>query len=681
MHSPVIAVTTHALKGTEMQPAIASLARIIAAAALLAAVTPLQGHGRPEMDAVRLTLLTWSNGLIAGDADAAASVLHPEYSPGPGLGPGFHVKMIQAGVIPVRGVELRHAFYEKVEGGDLRVSPLVFRSGIGTDFAWAVTLRHDGEAWKILAIEAAEQLPPELAERDLPEHHKLHDVRLRVRDADTGRLVAARIHVEDKDGVYWPPAGHMKNIPLGWREDVGGDVHIDGKTFAYVEPESVVPLPTGAYTLEIARGIEYQPRTVQLDVAPGPRPQVEVKLKRWVHMAAEGWYSGDTHVHFLSPSSALLESRAEDLNVVNVLATKWGELITDVEHFTGAPSVLSEPEHVVYYNEESRHAFLGHTVLLNLKRLVYPLSWGGALEGVGGGYDYPAMAHQADKAHAQGGHVAWAHFPLPMGELAVDVALGKVDSVDLMTWGDAFADQGRLPGVPGPAATWYRFLNCGFRLPATAGTDKMWNNQLVGSPRVYARLDDPFTYDNWISAIRAGRTFTTSGPMLELTAGGRGLGETLAVEPGDLIPVSVRVRSRLPVDYLEIVRGGEIVVRQENVKASLDWRIEAEVTTAESSWLAARVYQPGPLPYQGMPSFGVLGMPYFAHTSPIYLEMDGKAARSPEDAAFFAAWCDQAIQWARTQARFHDEAERDEVVALFERAKAVYLAQVEPEGQ
>ena len=45
-------------------------------------------------------------------------------------------------------------------------------------------------------------------------------------------------------------------------------------------------------------------------------------------MAGEGWYSGDTHVRFLSPHSAWLEARGEDLNVVNVLAAKWGAALS-----------------------------------------------------------------------------------------------------------------------------------------------------------------------------------------------------------------------------------------------------------------------------------------------------------------------------------------------------------------
>jgi hypothetical protein len=84
----------------------------------------------------------------------------------------------------------------------------------------------------------------------------IHDVSVSLSDADTSKPIHARVHVRDASGDYWPPQGHAKKIAEGWREDVGGDVIVDGRAYAY----------------------------------------------GWVHMASRGWYSGDTHTHFLSPA-------------------------------------------------------------------------------------------------------------------------------------------------------------------------------------------------------------------------------------------------------------------------------------------------------------------------------------------------------------------------------------------
>ena len=55
----------------------------------------------------------------------------------------------------------------------------------------------------------------------------------------------------------------------------------------------------------------------------------------------------------------------------------------------------------------------------------------------------------------------------------------------------------------------------GYRVAAVGGTDKMWACMPVGGVRTYAQLGDAeFTFANWAQAVRAGRTFTTSGPLI-----------------------------------------------------------------------------------------------------------------------------------------------------------------------
>jgi hypothetical protein len=402
-------------------------------------------------------------------------------------------------------------------------------------------------------------------------------------------------------------------------------------------------------------------------------PILRFHFERWSHIHKRGWYSGDTHTHFLDPQTGMLEMRAEDLDVLNILATKWGGLVTNVEHFTGVPSPLSTPDHIVYVGGENRHRWLGHTILLGINRLVHPLSWGGPPPGVLGGHDYPPMAKLADGAHAQGGFASWAHFPFPSGELAVDLALEKIDSIDLITWGDAFAEEDR--SGEGAAKMWYRFLNCGFRIPATAGTDKMYNTQVIGSVRTYVKLDGEFSYAAWLDGIRAGRTFVTTGPILELEADGLEPGDTIAARAGDTIRVRVEASSRLPVDWIEVVMGGEVVARKDNASKAISLALEAEVTVSQSTWIAARAYGARLQPYQTSPVLGYPGIPLMAHTSPVYISVDGKPPRSPQDAEVLMRGTDRAIEWARTTAKYLDESQRREVIELYESAKKVYLEQ------
>jgi hypothetical protein len=331
----------------------------------------------------------------------------------------------------------------------------------------------------------------------------------------------------------------------------------------------------------------------------------------------------------------------------------------------------------VVFNEETRHGWLGHTVLHRLQSLVHPLSWGGPSEGVPGEFDYPPMAHQADAAHAQGGLVTWAHFPTPGGELAVDVALGKIDTVDLFTWGDAFAAPETGSGDLAAVDAWYRFLNVGFALPVTAGTDKMLNIQVSGSVRTYASIEGPFSYGAWCDAIEAGRTFATTGPMLEVSANGAPIGSTLELAPGGAVEIVAEATApyeRYPLEVLEIVAGGRVVAAVRNDGRAAALRLAHRIDATASTWIAARARGSKLLPYQRWLPLGRTGtgVPPMAHTSPIYVSVDGAPIRSKADAAALEASVDAAIEWARKRARYKREAERAEVIALFERAKSVY---------
>jgi hypothetical protein len=147
----------------------------------------------------------------------------------------------------------------------------------------------------------------------------------------------------------------------------------------------------------------------------------------------------------------------------------------------------------------------------------------------------------------------------------------------------------------------------------------------VGWQRVYAKAEVPFSYANWIQAVRQGKTFVTSGPMLALTANGREIGDTIAIKTGEQVTVRAEVHSRLPVQRLEIVRGGEVVATQENAGKRRDFALETALTVTGSDWIAARAVADRRLPYQEVAAFGLVAVPLFAQTSPVYLEVRGTA--------------------------------------------------------
>lgn len=87
----------------------------------------------------------------------------------------------------------------------------------------------------------------------------------------------------------------------------------------------------------------------------------------------------------------------------------------------------------------------------------------------------------------------------------------------------------------------------------------------LGYNRTYTKLDGTLTEANYLKAIRDGRTFATSGPMLILTANGMDCGSEIqySTRRKESILVKAEVRSIQPLDSLELVSNGKEVTKNE----------------------------------------------------------------------------------------------------------------------
>ncbi|MCP5114804.1 MAG: CehA/McbA family metallohydrolase, partial [bacterium] len=372
-----------------------------------------------------------------------------------------------------------------------------------------------------------------------------HRITARLVDRDSGEPLAARVSFTDAAGKYYPPLGHPWRIPAGpW----GGDLALpNGENYAYVEGEFEVELPEGEIAVKAVHGLEYDVHESKFEISSAGKDTLAIPLKRWSDIQQRGWMAGDTHIHFPNPRTAMTEMKAEGLNVTNLLVLKGGVgdgerpgdgTFKNVEHFDGKLSPLSTGKHFLYANEEFRNHFLGHLIFLDLKRLIWPVSTGELPENGWGGYALPTHADAAELARRQGALVIWAHFPYPNGECPVDVALGKIDAFDILTTGDPFQLHPTLQRIyrmygprvydMAPIDLYYAYLNCGFRIRATSGSDKMSTKVPMGSARTYVDVGPNRNYPGWIEGIRQGRTFISTGPMIEISVDGKGPGEEIS---------------------------------------------------------------------------------------------------------------------------------------------------------
>ena len=468
-------------------------------------------------------------------------------------------------------------------------------------------------------------------------------VRVKVVDDQTGLPIPCRVHFRSPEGVPYQPHGHHDQVNSNldtWHIDVGGDLRLGQITYAYIDGAAQGWLPRGEVIVDAARGYEYDPLRAKVRIAPGQQ-DLELRLKRWIDMNARGWYSGDSHVHFLSTQGSHLESQAEDVNVVNLLQSQWGSLFTNVEDFTGRPSITRQGNNIVYTSQENRQHFMGHMILWGLKKPVMPFCSDGPAEAETGGAMETTLSHWADEAHAQGGYVINPHFPHPNGEPAALIATGRLDGVEMIMQHDFWHGE------------WYRYLNCGYRLPLIGGTDKMSSDVPVGMYRTYVRIpdDEEFTYEAWCRNAAMGRTMLSGGPIIHFSVEGREVGDTIDLHGPGTVEVSAWAESVVPMSRLEIVHNGRVVASSESPTPTRRLRIDDAIRIDGNSWLAARAGGPG---YYGYTHYDVWRRGIFAHTSPIYVSVGGPWSMFDEETAqYMLTLIDGAMTYVENSSRQH----------------------------
>ena len=509
-------------------------------------------------------------------------------------------------------------------------------------------------SWKKVAITSRRSVKP-------TGHVRLHVV------GPDGRPMAARVYVDASDGRHYTPDGLFNRSMM-----------VFDRQYFQMSGDADLELPEGRATIEAVHGWEYKPTAVTVEVAAGATRTATIRLARLIDLPARGWYSGDSHIHDLHQGFGLthqalfLQLVAEDLNVTHALIHMDGTRIMGRwSDLTGRPSPLSTPTHILEYGEEFRGA-LGHIGMIGIHEFVLPFDSGAP--------GTPYGQHSLDTpyiegAHAQGGLAGFMHpylnDPKTPAEaaatlIALDAALGLGDYYDV---GSLYSDE------RASANFYYKLLNAGFHLPATGGTDNfsdVWLDPPPGSDRTFAHVTGPLTLAHWMDAVKRGRTFFSTGPLLLLGVDGHEPGDTIKV--GSDGPTSVHVRvdltSIVPVDVLDILLNGDVVktVRPTDPKHVV---FDGTIDAPQGGWMAARA---------SGPASKYVGDDYaFAQTSPVYIVRAGHPYLNAADVRFIAETID-AI-WARVErSPWRSDAERDAFHAAVDQARAVY-AKLEAEAK
>ena len=425
----------------------------------------------------------------------------------------------------------------------------------------------------------------------------------RVTDARTGRVIPCTVAIRTSDG-------HVLTNHPSFR----GGMRTPG-TF---DAEA----PAGVTTVRVTRGFDYEPAEQKFVLAAGERRELRFALRRRSPLSRVGWVAGDSHVHMIHGERTIivtfedvaLAARAEGLDYLS-LCQRWNLPEETPEAIQAACRRASSPDFTLAWNLEAPKNYwrgdvahcAGHGWTLGMRGRT-PDGRNAIAELL----ELSAWDYESDKPpvpnfeshaliHALGGIVSYTHphrwhigtwggrgiYPVDerhfisnlAQELPFDTVTGPTyDMLDIMM-------QPRETEVNRRAQElWFTLLNHGYRLPATTSSDTTFDNPGGGVPgrvRVYTRTGGDAAPSAVAAAVKAGRNFVSSGPLLLLEIGGRQVGDVVRA-PARMQGVA-RAWGAVKV---EIVRNGAVI----HTLAGEGGRFP--VNEPGTAWYIARCYGP-----------------------------------------------------------------------------------------
>lgn len=500
---------------------------------------------------------------------------------------------------------------------------------------------------------------------------------LELKDAQ-GHPASARISITDAAGRFYAPPDAWIHADDGFdRRRRPFEAH-----YFHARGEATIDVPVGAMSVEIVHGLERAIERRRVSTSTDQVTNLAVNLDEgtWSVPESGHWVSGDVHVHMNyggtyrnTPAHLVTQALAENLGLVHSVIVNKEQRFPDIAYSGMQRDPASQPDAIVVHGQEFHTSYWGHLGLLDIAEGIILPGYAGYPHTAASSL-YPMNADVADIAHARGALVGYVHpfdeYPDPLAEprqpltneLPVDVALGKVDYMEILGFSDHKST----------AAVWYRLLNLGFRLPAAGGTDAMANfaslRGPVGMNRVYVRVPDgEIKVPDWLQALKQGRTFATNAPLLGLRIGGAEVGDELKFGAAQArVPFSVHLRSIAAVDHLDLVCNGR-VMRSFVKRAPIDHGdFEGTIPLGGSGWCVLRASTDAARDE-------VLDNYVYATTSPIYVTIGGAAPHSPQDASYFAAWIDRLSEAVTSYPDWNNAAEKRGVLDRLAQAKSLFL--------
>ena len=425
----------------------------------------------------------------------------------------------------------------------------------------------------------------------------------------------------------------------------------------YAMPDhAVVVVPQTRLVLQVVHSLEWELATTEVDLNGKEHETVRIPLRRFYDPADNNLRSGNTHLHLNRISR---DESDRYLRVVpaadglDLLYVSYLERIKDgltyvTNTYTPADlERLSQPNSLLRHGEEHRHNFepygegYGHVMFLDIKRLIQPVSIGPGITGKG--TDGVPIRRGIEAARADGASVIWCHNTFGVEDIPNWIA-GKLHGQNIFDGGahGTYKD------------TFYRYLNIGLKVPFSTGTD--WF--VYDFSRVYVPIEGPLTSEAWLKQLAAGKTFITNGTFLEFQVDGRDIGDTIALaEPRDL-RVRGRAVGRNNFRAIELLYNGKVIHTAACSPEDGHYRADLQhvLRVKKPGWTALRVVlETGK---------NELDQTLFAHTSPIYLQVEGKSIFMLNEAEQLKSEMERNLSIIDRKAVFANDQEREAVLKV-----------------
>jgi len=353
----------------------------------------------------------------------------------------------------------------------------------------------------------------------------------------------------------------------------------------------------------------------------------------------------------------------DDLTYGHFLVLKGGNLpgIWAGQYAYGKEGRASDGDRLICPGEEYRDSMQGHINLLGVDEVIPPIQAGTRDHP----YNYPTFYDVFRRARDLGGLVGPAHGTAlgrsPTG--IADTILGAVDFFEIANTHLYKTD------------VWYRLMNCGHIVPPAAGTDlpnfpfpDKWQ-PLLGEVRTYVDTGSKVDFETFKQAVREGKVFVSSGPMINLTIDGVGPGGTVRLpQGGGEVLVEAELSGPRPLQSFDVLLNGETILR--GVGNKKDGRIHRRriadrMRITRSSWLAARGEG---VAKNALKQHTDIEQNTIAHTAAVRVLVGDDPIESAEDAIFLIEHLRSQIQLYRSRAKYKDPQDRDRALGIFQSA-------------